>query len=118
MSRHYKCKLNESTPDNSPKKFDMVSHDAKIIGDAKYLTLVKEKFTPLAKFMVIAGHVWILKELNAKHRFLVFGNQRAVPERWLQRYGHLVKGVSFFFLSNRGKLEKLTRASSLRSKSA
>ncbi len=30
-----------------------------------------------------------------------------VPRRWLERYGHLVEDVTFYFLSNEGELEWL-----------
>ena len=62
----------------------MVSEDYTVVGDAKFLTLVRNKKLPPAKFMEIAGHVWLLERLPAKQRFLVFGNQRQVPERWLK----------------------------------
>ena len=32
-----------------------------------------------------------------ENKFLVFGNDRRVPEEWLKRYGKLVKDVNFFF---------------------
>lgn len=82
------------------KKFDMVSDDGKYIGDAKFFTMVKGKKLPPAKFSVIAEHVWLLENTEAEHKFLVFGNDRRVPEEWLKRYGNLVKSVKFFFLKH------------------
>ncbi len=64
---------------------------------------------PPAKFMEIAGHMWLLEHLPARRKFLVFGNQREVPETWLNKYGKLVKTVEFYFLSDDGKLELLSR---------
>jgi len=90
-----------------PKKFDMVSTDSKVVGDAKYLTLVRRARTPPAKYREIAGHVWLLGRVAAQKRFLVFGNQREVPKAWLRKYGALVQGVDFFFLSDDGALERL-----------
>ena len=86
----------------------MVSADCDIVGDAKYLTLVRGQRLPPAKFSVIAEHVWLLEKTGAPMTFLVFGNDRQVPELWLQRYGKLASGVSFYFLSDDGTLEALT----------
>ncbi len=107
MSEHFGTPLNELTPVGIPKRFDLVSEDGQIVGDAKYLTLVRGKNIPPAKFMEIAGHVWLLENTPASRRFLVFGNQREVPEWWLKKYGAIIKTVEFYFLSNQGELEKL-----------
>ncbi len=40
---------------------------------------------------------------------LVFGNDRRVPERWLEKYGGLASDVAFYFLSDDGVLEDLGR---------
>lgn len=90
-----------------PKKFDMVSSGAQIVGDAKYLTLVRGARIPPAKFMEIAGHVWLLGKTQANRRLLVFGNQREVPAAWLRKYGVLAQDVEFYFLSEDGMLERL-----------
>jgi hypothetical protein len=37
----------------------------------------------------------------------VFGNDREVPLRWLERYGNLAAAVSFYFLRDDGNLEVL-----------
>jgi site-specific recombinase len=62
---------------------------------------------PPAKFMEIAGHVWLLERTRARRRFLVFGNQRRVSEWWLEKYGSLVTNVEFYFLADDGTLEQL-----------
>lgn len=86
----------------------MVSPDGKYVGDAKCLTLVDGKRYPPAKMMEITGHVWLLEKVpEATHRFLVFGNQREVPELWLKRYGNLSRHVDFYFLETSGKPELL-----------
>jgi len=51
--------------------------------------------------------VWLLERAGAPTTFLVFGNDRQVPELWLQRYGSLVSAVSFYFLTDDGALELL-----------
>jgi len=107
MSQHFGVFLTEASPPGFPKKFDMVSDDAALVGDAKYLTLVHGTKLPPAKFMEIAGHVWLLEKIPAKKRFLVFGNQRRVPEGWLEKYAGLVQTVEFYFLDDDGKVEKI-----------
>ncbi|MEW6026319.1 MAG: hypothetical protein AB1599_03365 [Planctomycetota bacterium] len=107
MGKHFGVNLGEKNPTGFPKRFDMVSPDEDIIGDAKFLTLVKGERVPPAKFMEIAGHMWLLEKVNAKRRFLVFGNQREVAEWWLEKYGNLVSNVEFYFIGNNGVLEKL-----------
>ncbi len=109
MSRHFGVPL---TPGQAPgvhKEWDMVSPDGNIAGDAKYFTLVHGQRLPPAKFSIIAEHVWLLEKTGAPTTFLVFGNDRQVPELWLQRYGSLASGVSFYFLDERGDLEQLSR---------
>ncbi len=107
MSQRFGVALTERQVPGVPKKFDMVSPDGSVIGDAKFLTLVNGLRLPPAKFMEIAGHVWLLERTAARQRFLVFGNQRRVSEWWLQKYGTLVRGVEFYFLADDGSLEQL-----------
>lgn len=107
MSKLFGTKLVESEPKGVPKKFDMVSMDEKIVGDAEYLTLVNKERVPPAKIMEISGHVWLLEKVKAERRFLVFGNQKQVPELWLKKYGNLLKNIEFYFLDNEGNIERL-----------
>lgn len=76
------------------KKFDLVSEDWEYIGDAKYM---KNISVPAAKWSTIAEYVWLLEKTTAQHRFLVFGKDREVAVRWLERYGSLVHGIEFYF---------------------
>jgi hypothetical protein len=48
-----------------------------------------------------------LEKVEAWEKFLVFGNDREMPVRWLERYGHLVTNIAFYFLSDGGNLEEL-----------
>ena len=109
MSQYFGARLIEKNPKGYPKRFDMVSSDESIVGDAKYLTLVHRERFPPAKMMEIAGHVWLLERVEAKTRFLVFGNQSGVPEKWLEKYGNLVQTVDFYFIDANGKVEKMRR---------
>ena len=107
MSSYFGKPLSEKNPKGFPKRFDMVSADGACVGDAKFLTLVHGNRLPPAKFMEISGHVWLLEKVDAKKRFLVFGNQRRVPEWWLEKYGNLVQDVDFYFIDSNGKVDKL-----------
>ena len=107
MSHHFGVPLVAGEAPGVPKRFDLVSPDKDIVGDAKYFTLVRGQRLPPAKFSVIAEHVWLLEKCAATTRFLVFGNDRQMPELWLKRYGHLVSEIAFYFLTDEGELERL-----------
>lgn len=108
LSKYFGVPLSKGKVSGIPKEFDMVSSDGDIVGDAKYLTMVRGEKIPPAKFSVIAEHVWLLEKTSSRHKFLVFGNDRRVPIEWLKRYGHLVENVRFFFLNTKNrKLEQL-----------
>ena len=106
-SRHFETKLHEGKMPGVHKKFDLVSGDHDVAGDAKYYSMVRGVRLPPAKFSVIAEHVWLLEHTNASQKFLVFGNDRRVPEEWLRRWGNLLAGVAFFFLTDEGELTAL-----------
>jgi hypothetical protein len=110
MSRLYNTPLGRGKVDGIPKTFDLMSGDGQIVGDAKYYTMVGGVSLPPAKFSVIAEYVWLLEKVPASRKFLVFGNDRRVPERWLSTYGALVKDVEFFFRTQEGLLQSLSRA--------
>jgi hypothetical protein len=85
--------------------FDLVSPDESIVGDAKWFKDLKP--IPAAKLSVIAEYVWLLQNHeDASRRFLVFGQDRAVPERWLSRFASLLDGLEFWFL-DRDRLDRL-----------
>jgi len=84
------------------KKFDLVSEDNQWVGDVKYYKNIQ---TPSAKFSTIAEYVWLLEKVKAKNKFIVFGNDREVPERWLLRFGSLVKEVKFYYFDGKSLLE-------------
>ena len=108
MSERYGKRLKPGTVPPAPKLFDFVSDDLQVVGDAKYFTMVRGKALPPAKFSVVAEHVWLLDKVDAKHKFLVFGNDKRVPEEWLRRYGQLAAGIEFYFLDAvGGQIERL-----------
>jgi hypothetical protein len=83
-----------------PHQFDLVSPDRRIVGDAKWF---KNLATPAAKWSVIAEYVWLLQHLvGAQTRFIVFGQDREVPVRWLKRFGPLATDIEFYFLPSNG----------------
>lgn len=78
------------------KRWDMVSADGTVVGDAKYFTYEGHAS---AEHSTIAEHVWLLEKVRAREKFLVFGGNRATPEKWLERYGHLLPpNIRFYFL--------------------
>jgi hypothetical protein len=107
LGEHYQMPLAPGVVADIRKRFDFVSADAQIVGDAKYSTLVGGERLPPAKFATIVEHVWLLEKTNAPTQFLVFGHDREAPLRWLKRYGPLAGSVQFFFLSDEGHLEVL-----------
>ena len=84
------------------KKFDLVSEDNQWVGDVKYYKNIQ---TPSAKFSTIAEYVWLLEKVKAKNKFIVFGKDKEVPERWLSRYGSLVKDVKFYYFDGKNLVE-------------
>jgi hypothetical protein len=107
LAAHYAVALSPGSVPGVRKRFEFVSPDKQIIGDAKYYTLVGGVGLPPAKFSIIAEHVWLLEKTAAPTRFLVFGHDREVPTRWLERYGELTSAVTFYFLSDTGDLQRL-----------
>ena len=105
MGSHFGTTLRPGSVPGVPKRFDLVSPDQKIVGDAKYYSLVNGIGLPPAKFSIIGEHVWLLEKTRADHQFLIFGNDRRVPLTWLARYGSLVRSCQFFFLSKEGTLQ-------------
>ena len=107
MGNVFNVVLSPRKKENWPKLFDLVSNDFSIVGDAKYLSMVRGKYLPPAKLSVISDHVWMLEKIDARKKFLVFGNDKRVPEEWLKRYGQYVDSVTLYYLSNQGELELL-----------
>jgi hypothetical protein len=95
LSDHYAVDLTSGSLPGVAKLFDFVSPDRRVVGDAKYFSLVGGVGLPAAKFSIIAEHVWLLEKTSTPTTFLVFGNDRAVPQRWLARYGVLAPSVAF-----------------------
>ena len=107
LEAKYTRPLPEQLVERVAKRFDFVADDLSVIGDAKYFTLVGGKGYPPAKMSVIAEHVWLLESTEAGSVFLIFGNDRRVPEIWLAKYGHLVRRVKFYFLTKSGDIVSL-----------
>lgn len=106
-SRRYSTPLRPGRLPGIPKTFDFVSDDQKVVGDAKFYTLVGGSRLPPAKFSVIAEYVWLLEKTGAPHTFLLFGNDVRVPQEWLRRYGHLATHTAFHFLDAEATLHEL-----------
>ena len=100
MSQYFGVRLQKGRVEGVPKVFDLVSSEGRIVGDSKYLSMVRGERLPPAKFSNIAEHVWLLEKTEADRRFLVFGNDHRVPIKWLEKYGPLVSNVEFFFIED------------------
>ena len=107
MSEHYDEKLEPGWVGKVYKRFDFVAPYSSIVGDAMRFRRVSGTRWAPGKAAKIAEHVWLLEKTGAPETFLVFGNDRQVPVMWLERYGNLVSGVTFYFLSDDGELEEL-----------
>lgn len=108
MSDYYGVDLLPSIVSGVHKKFDFVSPDGQVIGDAKHYSLVGGTRRPPAKLSTVTEYVWLLEKTEAPNTFLVFGNDRRVPELWLRDYGALLSDVKFYFLDDDNRLELLT----------
>jgi hypothetical protein len=80
MSAYFGKSLRPRRKDGWAKLFDLVSDDFQIVGDVKCLTMAKSKKIPPAKSSLISEGVWMLEKTKAAKTFLVFGNDRRVPE--------------------------------------
>jgi hypothetical protein len=107
LAEHYAVPLPPGSVAGVRKRFDFLSPDHQVVGDATYFTLVGGVGLSPAKFSIIAEHVWLLEKTGAPTTFLVFGNDLEIPVHWLERYGNLASMVTFFFLSDGGALETL-----------
>ncbi|MCD6562785.1 MAG: hypothetical protein J7K23_02560 [Thermoproteales archaeon] len=107
MSRVFGCELLPRKKSDWPKLFDFVSDDFRIVGDAKFFSMVRGSKIPPAKFSTISEHVWFLEKINADKKFLVFGKDIRVPMEWLKRYGRFVDDVNFYFIMKDGEIKKL-----------
>ena len=79
MSAHSGVPLGPRKVAGTPMRFNLVSPDVSIVGDAKYYTMVRGVSLPPAKRWVIAKYVWLLEHTQAMQRFLVLGNDRRSP---------------------------------------
>jgi hypothetical protein len=107
MSKYFGMPLALGKVSGVPKGFDLVSADKQVVGDAKFYTMVNGVGVPPAKFATIAEYVWLLEKVTAEHKFIVFGNDRRVPEEWLARYGRLVSGIDFYYIHPSDAIERL-----------
>lgn len=85
------------------KSFDYVSECNRFLGDAKFYGNNK---APSGKLATITEYVFLLEKCQAERKFIVFGNDKSIPTKWLKRYGSLLNGITFYFLGD-GGLEQL-----------
>jgi hypothetical protein len=106
LSKHFQKKLRPKVVQPVNRLFDFVSMDKKIVGDSKYFSMSGKRIQS-TRFSAISENVWLLEKVNSERKFLVFGNNRAVPEGWLARYGNLIQNVEFYFLDEQNQLERI-----------
>ena len=80
-------------------KFDLVSEDRTIVGDAKWL---KNIAVPAAKWQAIAEYIWLLQKVPARRVFMVFGQDAEVAVRYLKRVRSITAPLEFYFLDGTG----------------
>jgi hypothetical protein len=107
LANHFGVVLSENMVTGVRKRFAFVSPDRQVVGDGTYFGRVDGVGLPPAKFSIIAEHVWLLEKTGAPTTFIVFGNDREIPMRWLERFGQLASTLTFFFLTDDGELERL-----------
>lgn len=76
------------------KRFDLVSADQQVVGDAKSFSEAKGAS---GKLSGIAEYVFFLQAVPARRRFLVF-ERRGVALEFLRRWRGVVSGVEFYVL--------------------
>jgi hypothetical protein len=103
LSDYYSVTLEPREILHVQRRFDLVSPDEKVVGDAQFYARASS-----ANLAMISQYVWLLEKLDAPSRFLVFGNDPRVPILWLNAYGHLLTGVVFYFLRDDDRLIHLT----------
>ena len=62
---------------------------------------------PLAKFSLLTERIWLLEKTGAATQFVVVGGDGEILRLWLVRYGSLIRGVRFYYLSDEGQLDEL-----------
>jgi len=80
---------------SAKKRFDFVSSaNGGYVGDAKLFTYGGN---PSSEKAGISEYVWLLQNVDAKHKFMVFGGNRRTPEDWLKRWRSLANDIEFYF---------------------
>lgn len=108
MSAYFGTPLKKVRIRGFPKEFDMVSTDCEIVGDAKWRVLPPNGQQEKVLCEEITAYVWLLEKIAASRKFMIFGNDRRVPESWLGKYGRLPTAVEFYFWDEKGPVERLS----------
>lgn len=105
LSKHWSVELKEREVKigDASKKFDFVSEDQSFVGDAKFMKNIP---VPAAKWSHISECIWLLQKTRAKRKFMLFGQDKEIPERYLKRWSSIVTDIEFYFFDGK-KLERL-----------
>ncbi|MCX8153618.1 MAG: hypothetical protein N3E52_04200 [Candidatus Bathyarchaeota archaeon] len=85
--------------------FDFVSSKYDAVGE---LLIIRSIGASASYFINIPGHLWYLEKIDVPKKFMVFYGDRNVPEKWLNRFGHMIKNTNirlYFFKDD--KIEEL-----------
>jgi hypothetical protein len=78
------------------KRWDYVSADESIVGDAKLLSY---EGSASAEKSIISEHVWLLEKIPARVKFILFGGNSNTPVDWLRRWRQLLpENILFLYL--------------------
>ncbi|HRE41172.1 MAG TPA: hypothetical protein PLG90_07545 [Ignavibacteria bacterium] len=89
------------------KKFDFVSIDESVIGDAKFFGNDSIKNNNTEVMSKIAESVWLLEKTKAENKFLIFGGREEIPNNWLKKFIN-VTNIKFYYL-NEDKIKELNK---------
>jgi hypothetical protein len=95
MERHYNVTLRPGSVPGVPKRFDLVSNDRSVVGDAKYFTLVNGISVPPAKFSIIAEYVWLLEKCPHEVGFLFSATTAVFRNGGWERTDHWPWALNF-----------------------
>jgi hypothetical protein len=80
------------------KAFDLVNVEHHAVGDAKFYKMTVGGNNPSAKFSTLNEYCWLLQKLpETWTKFLIVGEERALVETYVRRYGPWLDGVDMFF---------------------
>jgi hypothetical protein len=82
------------------KKLDFVNAEHKLAGDAKFYSFTAGGSSPSARFSTLNENCRLLQKLPADRRkFLVIGENAALVDTYVRRYGPWLRDVEILYFS-------------------